>query len=495
MKKGRIVWIVLGGLVLLAALVYLLLPSLVIVPPAKIAVIVPAVNATPGIPEIVFIGVTTSPIDLSTNQGVINNIILTFSEAMDPATVNQNTFIVKGPNNAIITGAITSDMTKKIWTFKPTINLGYDTIYNVTVTTGAKGVSGNALIKNFLWSFTTSFNLGGSGNGGGSGSSTPTVIPGASPILTTITLSPLSASLSTGATRQLTPTSLDQFGSPIVTTINYTSSNLSVATVNASGFVTALALGNSTITATNGVIGGASIIYVTGIACPAVAVNLGTAVSFAVLSKAQISDLVTPSFIIGDVGASPITGSSIHLSCTEVTGKIYGVDAAYTGGSDSNVSCYAGLGANKTLVDNAISDMASAYTVSNGLASCDTELGAGNLGGLTIPAGVHKFSSNVIIPTAVTLSGNATDVWVFQIAGNLDISSATHVNLIGGALAKNVYWIVAGQTTLGTTSVFQGTILSGGVSTIALNTGATLNGRAMSQFEVTLLANNVTKPN
>jgi hypothetical protein len=143
----------------------------------------------------------------------------------------------------------------------------------------------------------------------------------------------------------------------------------------------------------------------------------------------------------------------------------------------------------------AISDLETAYTTANGLASCDTELGAGNLGGLTIPAGVHKFSNNVIIPTDVTLEGSATDVWVFQIAGTLDISSATTVQLTGGALAENVYWLVAGTTTLETTSVFNGNIISGpDTSGIILQNGAILNGRALGQKEVTLIANNVTNP-
>ena len=91
----------------------------------------------------------------------------------------------------------------------------------------------------------------------------------------------------------------------------------------------------------------------------------------------------------------------------------------------------------------------------------------------------------------VTLNGGATDVWVFQIAGKLDLASAAKVKLTGGALAKNVYFVVADTTTLGTTSVFNGNILD--KTNIALNTGATLNGRALAQTAVTLDANPVTK--
>jgi hypothetical protein len=92
----------------------------------------------------------------------------------------------------------------------------------------------------------------------------------------------------------------------------------------------------------------------------------------------------------------------------------------------------------------------------------------------------------------MTLSGGPNDVWIFQIAGNLIMSSATHIILSGGAQAGNVFWIVAGQTTIGTTAVFNGNILD--QTTIVLNTGATLNGRALAQAAVTLDTNTVTEP-
>ena len=56
-------------------------------------------------------------------------------------------------------------------------------------------------------------------------------------------------------------------------------------------------------------------------------VNLGSAAKYAILTKSGITD-VFPSAITGNVGSSPITGAAILLSCTEVTGLIYTVDAA-----------------------------------------------------------------------------------------------------------------------------------------------------------------------
>jgi hypothetical protein len=98
----------------------------------------------------------------------------------------------------------------------------------------------------------------------------------------------------------------------------------------------------------------------------------------------------------------------------------------------------------------------------------------------------------VTIPTDVTLSGGANDVWIFQIAQTLTVSSAANIILSGGAQANNIFWVVAGQTTIGTTAVFNGNILD--QTAIVLNTGATLNGRALAQTAVTLDSNSVIIP-
>jgi len=119
------------------------------------------------------------------------------------------------------------------------------------------------------------------------------------------------------------------------------------------------------------------------------------------------------------------------------------------------------------------------------------DLLAGNISG-TLAPGLYKWNTGVNIGTGVTLSGGTDDVWIFQIAGNLTVANNAVVTLSGGALAKNVFWQVAGQATLGTTADFKGTILS--KTLISLNTGAVLSGRALAQTQVTLDKNTVTTP-
>jgi hypothetical protein len=220
----------------------------------------------------------------------------------------------------------------------------------------------------------------------------------------------------------------------------------------------------------------------------ATTVNLGSAGNFVILAKTGIST-TGPTAIIGNIGVSPVAASSMtgfaltlpaaspFSTSALVTGKIYASDYGVPTPTD---------------LTTAVNDMQTAYTSANGVAPTVTELGAGNIGGLTLAPGVYKWGTGVTIPTDVTLSGSANDIWIFQIAQNLNISSATHIVLSGGAQANNIFWVVAGQTTIGTTAVFNGNILD--QTAIVLNTGATLNGRALAQSAVTLDANTVTMP-
>lgn len=212
-------------------------------------------------------------------------------------------------------------------------------------------------------------------------------------------------------------------------------------------------------------------------------VNLGVAGNFVILSKTGITD-VYKSDVTGDIGASPITGAAILLKCNEVTGTIYTVDAA--GPLPCRVT-------NATRLTTAVGDMQTAYTDAAGRSNPDfLNLGAGSIGGKTLTPGLYTWTSDLLIPTDITISGSPTDVWIFQVAGNLDMSNAVRITLAGGAQAKNIFWQTAGAVTLGTTSHFEGIILS--QTGINLKTGASINGRMMAQTAVTLQMNTVTRP-
>jgi hypothetical protein len=129
-------------------------------------------------------------------------------------------------------------------------------------------------------------------------------------------------------------------------------------------------------------------------------------------------------------------------------------------------------------------ELKGAYTDAAGRPADYTELGAGNIGGMTLPPATYKWGTGVLIPTDVTLSGGPNDVWIFQIAKDLVMSSGTKITLTGGALAQNVYWQVFGILDIGTTAHFRGIALSS--TAITVKTGGLVNGRLLAQTAVTL---------
>lgn len=218
-------------------------------------------------------------------------------------------------------------------------------------------------------------------------------------------------------------------------------------------------------------------------AAPEAPVNLASAGDFTVLSKSGITD-VFKTAIDGNVGTSPITGAAIGLTCAEVNGIIYTVDAA--GPLPCSVT-------DPTRLTAAVGDMEAAYNDAAGRTLPDAvDLGAGEIGGLTLAPGLYKWNTNVNISTDVTLAGGPDDVWIFQVAGTLDEASARNVTLAGGAQAKNVFWAVAGAVTIGTTAHFEGTVLT--KTMIAMKTKASINGRLLAQTAVTLQMNTLTPP-
>ena len=217
-------------------------------------------------------------------------------------------------------------------------------------------------------------------------------------------------------------------------------------------------------------------------------VDLGGAAAFAVLAKAAIST-VPGSSITGDVGVSPaaatfITGFSLTADSTnvfatspQVTGRVYASDYAVP--TPSNLTA-------------AIGDMELAFTAAAGRAPDVTELGAGDIGGMTLDPGVYAWGTGLLIPTDVTLAGSSTDVWIFQIAQGLTLSSGARVLLSGGASAANVFWQVGGAVELGTTSHCEGTVLT--ATAASLRTGASINGRLLAQTSIDLDSSTVVAP-
>lgn len=216
-------------------------------------------------------------------------------------------------------------------------------------------------------------------------------------------------------------------------------------------------------------------------------VMLGAAANYAILAQSHVSNVST-SVVTGNVGLSPaaasyITGLSLtaagtHWTSAQVTGRVFAADNAPP--TPVNLTT-------------AIASMQAAYTdAATRPTPTSLNLESGNIGGLTLAPGLYRWTSNVIIPTDVTLSGGANDVWIFQITGNLTMASAQRMTLVGDAVPGNVFWQVAGLVEIGTTAHAEGILLS--KTAINLRTGASINGRLLAQTAVNIARATVTAP-
>jgi len=307
---------------------------------------------------------STVPATAATAVAINQTINATFSEAMDPLTVNTASLTVIGPGGTI-TGTVGYDVVSKIATLTPTSNLAPNTLYTATVSTGARDVAGNALAANFVWSFTTAATPAGQ--------------------------------------------------APIV---------------------------------------------------------LGAATTFTVLAGSTVTNTGATT-VNGDLGLSPGTA---------VTGFPPGI---------VNGAIYAGPGSAAT---QAQSDLTTAYNDAAGR-TVGAILIAGNLGGRTLTPGLYKSTSSLEISSGdLTLDaqGDANAVFIFQMGSTLTTTSARQVILSGGAKAANVFWQVGSSATLGTGSVFKGTILA--LASITVTTGATVEGRLLARTAAVTLDSNVVGP-
>jgi len=309
--------------------------------------------------------VSVAPTNLAV--GICPNTLLvaTFSEAMNPATINTTTFTLTASATPLVAvaGAVTYNASIYAATFTPTNPLALNTSYTATVTTGAQGLAGDSLASNYVWTFTTS------------------------------------------------PT-----------------------------------------------------------ACNAT-VPLGTACMFGILAATPAVANSGPTIVTGDVGiwpASSITG----FPPGTLTGTEYAGDA---------------------VAQTAQGDLTTAYNYA--AAAPGGAILTADIGGQTLAPGVYKTTSaqpSLGITGNLTLSGNG--VYIFQIVSTLTTAANnSDVILSGGATAQDVFWEVGSSATLGTTTTFAGTIMA--QASVSLDTGATLNGRALARTgAVTLLSNPVNVP-
>jgi len=173
-----------------------------------------------------------------------------------------------------------------------------------------------------------------------------------------------------------------------------------------------------------------------------------------------------------------LPAGAAFATAPQVTGNIYAFDYASP---------------TPTFIVSSTNDMLTAYNDVAGRTGA-TVFDSAELGGRSLAPGLYSspVSMNLAVNTTLTLNGGPNDVWIIQVAGGVTTGANTSIALIGGAVAKNVFWQIQTALTVGATSTFNGVILTG----TAVNVGANsiIVGRLLSQTAISMNANTITQP-
>jgi hypothetical protein len=399
-------------------------------------------------------------------------VTATFSEAMNPATINTSTFTLTGPNNASVPGQVTYNAGSNTAIFTPSASLALGTMYTATMTTGAKDAFGNALASNFVWGFAT-------GVVACSGVGAPTVVS-VTPANGACPNTKVTATFSEAMNPSTINASTFTLAGPgSAGTVTYDVPNLT-ATFTPSAALALNTLYTATITTGAKDLLGNSLasnrtwsFTTSAVACQA-PVPLNSAANFLVLAGSTVTNTGPTTLTGGDLGLSP--GSAV------------------TGFPPGTLTPPAVMHVTDPIAAQAQLDLTAAYNYAAGVQGAAVL--PGDMSGLTFAPGVYKTASTVMLTAGnVTLDaqGNANAVFIFQVGSTLTTLGSTQVVLAGSAQAKNIFWQVGSSATLGTNSSFQGTIMA--LQSITLDTGASLTGRALARNgAVTLDSSTVTAP-
>jgi len=193
-------------------------------------------------------------------------------------------------------------------------------------------------------------------------------------------------------------------------------------------------------------------------------IDLRSCKGFAILASTAVST-TGGGMINGDIGLFPAGSQGIPPA--QVIGTIY------NGGLTAQV---------------AQADLTLAYNDAAGRSLNKITLTDGeNIGGLTLAPGLYWSATSLQITGNLTLDagGNPSAVWIFQMGSTLTTAAGgagdphSRVILAGGARATNVFWQVGSSATLGTYSIFKGTIMA--QASVTMDTDSLMEGRALAR--------------
>lgn len=472
---------------------------------------------------------TTAPTVISTNPdnnvtAVVRNqsIAATFSTAMDAATINTTTFTVTGPGTTSVAGVVTYSGTTAV--FNPTTDLDSTVLYTATITTGAKNVARTPMAANHVWTFTT---------GSATDNTAPTVLStnpadnntttgvSSSQNITVIFSEALDPTTVTGTTFKVTgpgTTAVDGNVSYVGTTATFNpTSNLVASTLYTATLTTGITdiAGNPlavnhvwTFTTGSGII-----------AANPTAPVLGEAGRYVILASQYITGGAGSTLSNGDIavmdqartymtGFTP-TNSPADGLFNQLTGYTWGTELSRSYASDdltpnfplplAYAAPHTAYPTTLAMINQSRTDLGVAYTflAADPNPGAPTQVCPIELGNQTLTRGVYKTASNVSLTTGtlhLDAQGDANAIWIFSIDGTFTTGApGGSIDFVGGVgSAKNVYWRVAGVTTIGAGTTFYGNVF--GQANVDVLSGANITGSLFSKTaSVTLISTTITK--
>lgn len=456
----------------------------------------------------------------------------TFSKGMNPLTVSATTFTLTGPGTTPVTGLVTYSGVGNTATFTPAANLLPSTLYTATITTGAKGLAGNALASNFVWTFTTGTVL----------ATTKPIVSATSP-LNGATGVPINQAVSATFSKAMDPLTINTItftlsgsgGSSVVGTVSYDAVNF-IATFTPLANLAPNTLYTASVTTGAADLSGNALgsggvsnpwIFTTGATAATPPVNLGSAAIFGDFGgTAGMTNSGGLTVINGNIGTTAVStlvvnfhdntvivGGVATCSYTEtpidtgglVNGSIY----TAPGTSIPTAACpNEGTAVTSAIAAKAALDALNAYNAlvafPNGIDVSTLGGGAGELGNRTLAPGIYKSAPGTYGisqgPLTLDAQGDPNAFWVFQMAQSLTVGTPTSnqsVILVNGAQAKNVFWQVGSFATINGIlggGTMQGTVIAQqgvSVSTAGVAAITTINGRLLSLGASVTIVNTV----
>lgn len=394
------------------------------------------------------------------------NITATFNEAMNPATIDVNSFTLIG--TTAVSGTVSTSGVMA--TFNPNSPLTPNTTYVARMKTSVKDVLGNTIQEDYVWSFTT----------------------GSTKVPLVIETTPVHNATGVVLNQKLTAT-FDM--------------SMDVASINASSFT--LKQGLTSILGTISYSGSTATFIPNVILLPNTSYTATLTTEVKNTTAIPLASNYIWSFTTNINAATPI----VNLKSTEDYGILTGVGISNNAGfseiHDMNVGISPGVRSSITGFPPAIivngymyasddstplgianlliiakQDLTDAYLFAEGATFPAPVTVSGDQGGLTLTPGIYKSTSTLLIQNGnLTLDaqGDANACWIFQIASDFTTVGGAGGNIIlaGGAQAKNIFWQVGSSATIGDYTIFKGNILA--LTSITMNSYAVAEGRMLSQ--------------